>query len=242
MTIFYFTGTGNSLFAARKIAASTGAKLVSIPKVICEQKTYVDDCIGFVYPQYANGLPKMVRKFIESNTFEADYFFAVNLWSFIHINALGEIASLIPLNYGKYLWTPMNFIFLLNSPKRPSDILDKAKVKLERIIEDITNRKNKRIKPKKGIGNATKHFGESKFMISDVCTKCETCTKVCPANNIVLNGDIKFGNKCETCYACVNLCPAHAIYSNEASRKRRQYRNPYISLSEIVESNTTNEN
>jgi len=38
MTIFYFTGTGNALFAARKIADATGATLISIPQVISEQK------------------------------------------------------------------------------------------------------------------------------------------------------------------------------------------------------------
>jgi flavodoxin len=101
MTIFYFTGTGNLLFAARKIAASTGANLISIPQAMHKSKSYKDDCIGFVYPQYANGLPKMVRSFIINNTLETDYFFAVNLWSFIHINALGEIASLIPLSMAR---------------------------------------------------------------------------------------------------------------------------------------------
>jgi len=79
MTIFYFTGTGNSLFAACKIADSTGAKLISIPQAIHESKLYTDDCIGFVYPQYANGLPKMVRNFISNNEFKAEYFFAINL-------------------------------------------------------------------------------------------------------------------------------------------------------------------
>ena len=119
MTIFYFTGTGNSLFAARKIADASNATLVSIPQAITERQIYNDDVIGFVYPQYANGLPKMVRRFIVKNTFEADYFFAVNLWAFIHIGALGEIAGLIPLNYGTYLKTPNNFLFLMNSPKNP---------------------------------------------------------------------------------------------------------------------------
>ena len=71
MTIFYFTGTGNSLFATRKIADSTGAKLISIPHVIAERQTYIDDSIGFVYPQYATGLPKMVRGFLLNNTFKA---------------------------------------------------------------------------------------------------------------------------------------------------------------------------
>jgi len=238
MTIFYFTGTGNSLFAARKIADATGASLVSIPQVIKEQKIYTDDCIGFVYPQYANGLPKMVRQFIENNTFEADYFFAVDLFSFIHINALGEIASLIPLNYGTYLKTPNNFILLFSAPKNPSHMLGKADKKLEKIINDITNRKMKTIRPKKGIGNATKYFDACKFMRTTACTKCGTCAKVCPASNISLDGDVKFGNRCENCFACVNVCPVHAIYSSKAILKRRQYRNPLVSVSEIAEVNT----
>jgi len=242
MTIFYFTGTGNSLFAARKIADSTGAILISIPQAIHDPKSYTDDCIGFVYPQYANGLPKMVRSFITTNTFKADYFFAVNLWSFIHINALGEIASLIPLNYGVYLKTPMNFIFLLNSPKNPTNMLKKAEARLGKIIDDITNRKSKTVKPKKRVGNATKYFGKSNFILTPSCTKCGTCTKVCPANNIVLNEAVTFGDKCETCYACVNLCPAHAIYSNKATLKRRQYRNPFVSMTEIADVNTTIKN
>jgi len=241
MTIFNFTGTGNSLFAARKIAESTGANLISIPQAIHELKSYTDDCIGFVYPQYANGLPKMVRNFISSNTFEANYFFAVNLWSFIHFKALGEIASLIPLNYGVYLKTPMNFIFLLNSPKNPINMMRKADKRLDGIINDITNRKEKPTRPKKGIGNATKYFGESKFMLMPSCTKCGTCAKVCPANNIVLNDVVTFESKCETCYACVNLCPAHAIYANKATLKRRQYRNPLVSTTEIAKANMRNE-
>ena len=244
MTIFYFTGTGNSLFAARKIADAMDARLISIPQVFGGmQNYYMDDCIGFVYPQYANGLPKMVRTFIKDNVFMAEYFFAVDLWSFIHINALGEIASLIPLNYGAYLKTPNNFIFLLSSPKNPGIILNKAEKRLEKIISDITNRRSKTIKPKKGIGNATKYFGESKFMITADCTMCGTCAKVCPANNIDIDVDdkIKFDNKCENCFACVNLCPAHAIYSKTVMLKRRQYRNPLISTSEIAEANTIKE-
>ena len=60
MTIFYiynFTGTGNSLWVAKKIAEATGASLVSIPSIIEEKREYKDDVIGFVYPQYAIGLP-----------------------------------------------------------------------------------------------------------------------------------------------------------------------------------------
>jgi len=238
MTIFYFTGTGNSLFAARKIADATGAKLVSIPQVIGEKTTYSDDCIGFVYPQYADGLPKMVRSFITDNSFDADYFFAVNLWSFIHINSLGEIASLIPLNYGVYLKTPMNFLFLLNSPKNPIAMLKKTQKKLDVIIDKITARKQKYIRPHNKTGNATKYFGESKFMLTPDCIKCETCVKVCPAGNISLSDVITFGNSCENCYACVNLCKTHAVYANKVTLRRRQYRNPFVSVDDIAKANT----
>ena len=237
MTIFYFTGTGNSLFAARKITDIAGAELVSMPQAIAEQKTYTDDSIGFVYPQYSIGLPKMVRSFILNNTFNADYFFAVDLYSFIHANALGEIAALIPLNYGAYLKTPNNFILLFNPPKDPSIMLAKAESKLENITNDIINRVDKPVKSRKSIGNATKYFGKSKFKLTANCTKCGVCIKICPASNIKLDENINFGDSCENCFACVNLCPAHAIYTTKLMLKRRQYHNPVISVDEIAEAN-----
>ena len=238
MTIFYFTGTGNSLFTARKIADSSNATLISIPQVIVEQRNYADDVIGFVYPQYAIGLPKMVRRFILNNTFKADYFFAVDLYAFVRVGALKEIAALIPLNYGAYLKTPFNFTFLFNAPKNPSVLLAKAEINLSKIINDIANRKQKHIKPKNSEGNATKYFGKSAFMVTVDCTKCGTCVSVCPANNITLKDGVVFENNCENCFACVNLCLAHAIYSKESMLKRRQYRNPNVSVDEIARANT----
>ena len=238
MTLFYFTGTGNSLFVAQKIAAKTGATIISIPQVMDEQREYSDDCIGFIYPQYANGLPKMVRKFILNNEFKAEYFFAIDLWAFVHLGALGEIAGIIPLNYGAYLKTPNNFTFLLNSPKNPKAILDKAERQLVKIVKDIEERKDKLIKPRKGEGNASKYFGESKFKASDKCVRCGTCEGVCPAGNVRLeDGAVVFGKNCETCFGCANWCPKQAIYSKEAMLKRRQYRNPYVLVEEIMKAN-----
>jgi len=237
MTIFYFTGTGNSLFVARKIANATGAKLISIPQAISEQKEYSDDCIGFVYPQYAAGIPKMVRSFILNNTFKADYIFAIDLYAFIRANALGEIAGIIPIDYGRYIKTPNNFTFVFNPPINPGLILKKTEQKLERIIKDIINRKIKKVWFKKGVGNATKYFGDSKFKVTDECTKCKTCERVCPAYNINIDENVVFRNNCETCYSCANLCPSKAIYSNKKMQKHRQYRNPFISTEDIINAN-----
>ena len=53
--IFYFTGTGNSLYAARKLA-DEGEKIVSIVDAL-RSKAYhytlnVGDKLGFVFPVY----------------------------------------------------------------------------------------------------------------------------------------------------------------------------------------------
>ena len=63
MTIFYFTGTGNSLAVAKGIAGDSG-KLISIPQVIDSCTTeYKDDCIGIVFPVYGFRAPFMVTDF-----------------------------------------------------------------------------------------------------------------------------------------------------------------------------------
>jgi ferredoxin len=237
MIIFYFTGTGNSLWAARKIADATGATLISIASVREEHHEYKDDVIGFIYPQYAVGLPKMMRRFITQNTFFADYMLAIDLYAFIRMGALREIAGLLPINYGAYLKTPNNFIFAINSPKNPEKVLKKAQARLTRLIVDISAHKSKQIRPRARIGNATKYFGKNSFRVTDACIQCGTCVKVCPADNVELKDKPIFGSNCETCFACANHCPAHAIYSNDAMLKRRQYRNPEVPLDEIIKAN-----
>ena len=63
--IYYFTGTGNSLAAAKKIAAATGdCKLIPIALL---QKTSGDivpvaERVGIVCPVYFSGLPLMVAE------------------------------------------------------------------------------------------------------------------------------------------------------------------------------------
>jgi ferredoxin len=238
MTIFYFTGTGNALWAVREISKATGGSLVSIASVISERREYVDDAIGFVYPQYAVGLSKMARKFITENKFTAKYFFAVDLYAFICGRALGEIAGLLPIRYGAYLKTPNNFIFAINSPKNSQAAIEKSTAQLNCLIADIKARKERKIRPSKRVGNATKYFGKSGFEVTGDCTKCGVCVKVCPAHNVEMRETPVFGNNCETCFACVNLCSAHAIHSNKATMKRRQYRNPHVTLDDIIAANS----
>jgi len=78
MTIFYFTGTGNSLSVAKKIGGED-VKLISIPQVIDSRTNhYKDDVIGLVFPVYYYSTPAMVRRFLKKVKLEADYTFVIS--------------------------------------------------------------------------------------------------------------------------------------------------------------------
>lgn len=66
---FYFTATGNCLYVAKRI----GGDLYSIPQMMKDDKREIeDDAIGFVFPCYGFGVPRMVIDFIQSSKFKAN--------------------------------------------------------------------------------------------------------------------------------------------------------------------------
>ena len=55
--VFYFTGTGNSLYVAKQIEGNP----VSIPQVMGQHRLeFTDDSIGIVAPIYGHQVPPMV--------------------------------------------------------------------------------------------------------------------------------------------------------------------------------------
>lgn len=72
--LFYFTGTGNSLYIAKQIETSP----VSIPQVIHkENQVYFADSIGIVAPVYGHEVPQLVKDFLKKATFHTDYFYMI---------------------------------------------------------------------------------------------------------------------------------------------------------------------
>ena len=72
--IFYFTATGNSLYAARYLEK----ELVSIPQALSGGNlSFKADRIRIVCPVYGHEVPGMVREFLEKATFDTEYFYMV---------------------------------------------------------------------------------------------------------------------------------------------------------------------
>ena len=92
-TIYYYTGTGNSLWSARKLSdALTDTQLVSITNASVDIIHSTSERIGLVFPVHIWGLPSLVVDFV--NRLEIDpskYYFAVA------VNAGQVAATLIQL-------------------------------------------------------------------------------------------------------------------------------------------------
>lgn len=59
--VFYFTGTGNSLYIAKQIEENP----LSIPQIIHRKnQEYAADSIGIVAPVYGHEVPLMVKDFM----------------------------------------------------------------------------------------------------------------------------------------------------------------------------------
>ena len=72
--IFYFSGTGNTKWAASKLAAATREDLISIaPYMRADDSSHnlaepfilkENERLGFVFPVHGGRVPKLVREFI----------------------------------------------------------------------------------------------------------------------------------------------------------------------------------
>ena len=66
ITIYYFSSTGNSLYAAKKLQEGLeNCEIISMVKALKEDKLSCNsDAIGFIYPLHCFGLPPVVGEFI----------------------------------------------------------------------------------------------------------------------------------------------------------------------------------
>jgi ferredoxin len=67
------------------------------------------------------------------------------------------------------------------------------------------------------------------FGVSEKCSGCGICSKVCPVGNIAIkDGKPEWNHKCENCLACYNFCPQKAITG--IAQKDYYYLNPSYTM------------
>lgn len=254
-TIYYFTGTGNSLWAARKLSELLdGATLKPMAKLMKEKTVAADsDTVGFVFPLYFSGTPDIVMRFVDKiNLDKADYCFTVVTRGltggivFSQLNGILERKSK-RLHSAFYLTTHDNYIPNFNAPseEKAKRITDSALSRIQKIADIIRNKVDE--KPRDSLaGKLTGNFAyhgwikevhekDREFWTDERCNSCGTCVKVCPVDNVeMVDGKPSWHHRCEQCFACIHLCPKTSIQIGRRTLKRTRYRHPDISLKDII--------
>ena len=256
-TIFYFTGTGNSLKIARDLAEHLGnTEIISIPKAIKKEINLDSKRIGIVFPIYMYGIPLLVSDFLDKiiTQDKSIYFFAVANYRAEAGGALLQVASKLKqkglkLSSGFNICMPGNYIanYDIDSIEIKENKFQKWNERLIKITNIINNKKVTKIE--KGTF-AQCFFGtnilyrlisknlynfDKNFWTDDKCNGCEICKKICPVSNIDLqNKRPVWHHKCEQCFACLNNCPKESIQFDKKTIGRKRYKNSFINLKFIT--------
>lgn len=243
LVIYYFSATGNSLKLSLDIASHfPGSELINIATTKGADHPQSSK-VGFIFPVYMGGLPKIVYQFLRCFPFKEDvYYFSIGTYYTYKGCAIPIVNKImtdkgVSLNYGNYLPSVGNCLMEYEVTERKRiPILKKVDEITLDLISDIENNSKKtsskyyRLSEKfhKWLFNVFFLKAYNKFSLEDSCTNCGICEKICPVNNITLeNRKPQWGANCEACHACVHWCPQNAINLGK-SKGRLQYQNPAI--------------
>ena len=252
--IYYFSATGNSLELARVIAKELNDCII---KPIQAQPSNelangTNESIGFVFPVYYAGMPRLVKQFVEKlEIHQGTYCFAVVNFGGYGANTLGMLADVlqnkgISLAFADEVKMPGNYI--VKYPAFPPDKVQKlikmAVSKVEEVAKAIAKREIRPVKTKAVLfSKLVNHIcqykdiakWDEKFVTSSKCDGCGLCANVCPVDNIEIEeGRPVWQHHCERCLACIQWCPCVTIQYGKKTIGRKRYLNPNIKVTDII--------
>jgi NAD-dependent dihydropyrimidine dehydrogenase PreA subunit len=248
--IFYFTGTGNSLYAASAIGDAQGEQLISIPaEMDRKQAVYSYEqkdsaVLGFVFPVYAWGPPAMVLEFIKKlRVTGKPYVFSLCTCG----DEEGQATRLLRkslegsgmvLNSSFTLKMPNNYV--VGFDVDPKELEERKLKEAEGTLREINGIISRRESVHRNIpgsfpGLKTRvvnplfnrfAMDTKKFYADDKCISCGLCEKVCPVHTIKVETKPVWGKECTQCLACIHRCPVNAIQMGKGTEKKGRYLHP----------------
>jgi len=258
--LYYFTGTGNGLHIAKSVKESLvqrhqAVELVPINTLDLSQALHSSaNRIGIIYPTYAMTAPAIVKKFAEKLRVSSKSY----VFTYAHCGgggAGGATASIVDIlsDNGIIVTNTFQTTFPSNSTlfkytnEKLESILSKSEVSVKENVRAIIDRV-KNIRPKSNSLNrasrkvsgifsaALENYLQFKVIeANDNCNGCSICSKVCPMENIEMNGKPQFKSNCEMCFACINNCPQKSLGFKKMNRKDfKPYRHPNVNVKELM--------
>ena len=243
--IFFFSGTGNSKYAARRIADALGDTLLSLnDRIRAGDTTPVDtgERLVIVTPTYAWRIPRIVRDWLLRTELRGakQVWFVMTCGSELgnadrYNRALCRAKGLGCMGTAQ-LVMPENYIAMFGVPQAEEarKIVARAEPDLDRAIAAIRaglpfapTRSNLYDRFMSGPVNPIFYslcVKANAFTVSDACTGCGQCARRCPTGSIALRGGKPvWGKACTHCMACICYCPAEAIEYGKKSAGKPRY-------------------
>jgi ferredoxin len=236
MVGIYFSGTGNSKYAAELFCKEYDKESVAYSIEDTEALVAIanEDFIIFAYPVQYSTLPKIMRDYItdHSELWKNKKVFIIatmGLFSGDGSGALGRLLKKCGAEVigGLHLKMP-DSIADEKALKRPleknRELVKQAKQKINESVKRL-----KAGKPtQEGIGalyrmagffgqrayfgHKTREYSSKLKIDNDKCIGCGLCEKLCPMKNIsIKNQKAVSGDQCTMCYRCINKCSKQAI-------------------------------
>jgi ferredoxin/flavodoxin len=253
---YYFSGTGNSLYLARELAASLGGESLSMAEELRKDSAACEtEMLGLAFPLYYGGLPEMVERFVQTvDLSRVRYVVAlVTKGGSPGGLALAQLRKILEsrgkkLNAGFYVLMPANYIALYDAPpqKRQEKLLARGDAKIKEVSVAARARldycEKEVLLPgllwkiiyrlwRRKVSSKSKLFRVDSLR----CVSCGICVRLCPAGIIRMEEGEPLWEKegCQECMACIQGCPHQAIQRGKKTESRRRYRHPKVALEEL---------
>ena len=239
--IYYFSGTGNTRFAAHFLAKELRSQAISIT----EASSNPEDAEGIMFPIYSWGIPSVILDFL--TTLKK----TESLWA---VATCGDETGDAPRMLRGFLekrgiqlkafysvTMPNNYVLLPGFDTDAKSVEEKklneapgrlatiaAAIRRGNTTDDYIAGPWPRLKTR-AVYPLFRRWGiyPERWRASENCISCGKCSRVCPLKNISMqNGHPVWSDRCASCLACFHYCPVHAVEYGRSTRKKGQYHFP----------------
>lgn len=248
-TLFFYTGTGNSLWVARQLSKELGETDL-VPMVQCDvDELHVQsESIGLVFPVHIWGVPSPVINFVKRLVADkSKYLFALAVNAGQVARTLIQLKELmadnsLDLSSGYEICMPSNYIpWGGPGPKEKQEQrFAQAAEKIKGLAPIIRNQESRPVEKGKWWHNiiftwfyrmSTPYVPkmDGRFQVDERCNACRLCEQICPARNIrLVSGKPVWLHHCQQCLACIQWCPQACIQYGSKTARYDRYHHPEI--------------
>ncbi|MBI5805412.1 4Fe-4S binding protein [candidate division TA06 bacterium] len=229
--LYYFSGTGNTLLAAREMQKAFAEKGLQCTMHRIEasdpQKIDLSHTIGLAFPIAAFTTYPLVWDFVyKMPVTRGTKVFAMATMGGFSLCAMGPLKRVmkqkgyLPIG-AKQVVMPSNLWYKNYDPAKIQKTISKGQRTARNFALDLAAGKSSWIRVPLVPDLLFPLFLSKKLwqgspgyvkVNPDKCTKCAQCVEMCPVGAIQLNEELVISNACQWCMRCISYCPEKALY------------------------------